>query len=183
MKKAGLAVLSRTLFTGAAVAASACFGVSAAIADEAVDKAIDAKLSKYDAKLPLWAIQTGTAPRMLELTWYFNNMWYGAQAGNWDLARFEVYRAEETVKPIYVVRQKREATLKPWAEFALPALIKAIEAKDKKAFVKAYDEAIDGCNSCHAASAGGPLKSMAAFKITRPKAPMFSNIDYKGPAK
>lgn len=181
MKKLGPIEFSRGAFVGAALLASAYLGISAAVAQDSVDKAIDAKMSKYDAKLPLWAIQPGTAPRMIELTWYFNNMWYGAQAGNWDLARFEVYRAEETVKPIYVVRQKREATLKPWAEYALPALIKAIEAKDKKAFVKAYDEAIEGCNSCHAASSGGPLKSMAAFKITRPKAPMFSNIDYKGP--
>ena len=177
MKKLGLTV--RGIFIGTALLASAYLG-SPAVAQDNVNKAIDAKLSTYDGKLPLWAIQAGTAPRMIDMTIYFNNMWFGARAGNWDLARFEVYRSEEAVKAIYVVRPKRIDTLKPWAEFALPALVKAIEAKDKAGFEKAYDAAIAGCNGCHAASGGGPLKSMAAFKITRPKTPMFSNIDYKG---
>jgi hypothetical protein len=169
--------LSPVALIGIALLLSAWQGPPAGAQD---NKAIDAKLSNYDGKLALWAIQPGTAPRMIELTIYFNNMWFGAQAGNWDLARFEVYRSEETIKGVYVVRPKREATLKPWAEYALPALIKAIEAKDKAAFEKAYDAAIAGCNGCHAGSGGGPLKSMAAFKITRPTAPLFSNIDYKG---
>jgi len=173
MKKRGL------MFIGTALLASAYLG-SPVVAQDSVDKAIDAKLSTYDGKLPLWAIQPGTAPRMIEMTIYFNNMWFGAQAGNWDLARFEVYRSEEAVKGTYVVRPKRIATLKPWAEYALPGLIKAIEAKDKARFENAYDAAIAGCNGCHAASGGGPLKSMAAFKITRPTTPLFSNIDYTG---
>lgn len=146
-----------------------------------VKKAIDARFTTADRALPLWAIQPGTAPRMMELTLYFNNMWFGAQAANWDLARFEAYRAEETVKGIYVTRPARTAAVKAWAEPSLGALIKAIEAKDKAAFEKAYDDAIAGCNACHIPSEGGPLKSMKAFKITRPTTPIFSNIDFKGP--
>ena len=153
----------------------------AGVTPDEVNTAIDAKFTTYNGTLPLWQIQSGTAPRMVELTIYFNNMWFGAQAGNWDLARFEAYRSEETTKAVYVTRAKRISTLKPWAESALPALIKAIEAKDKAEFEKAYDTAIAGCNGCHAGSSGGPLKSMAAFKITRPTAPLFSNIYYKGP--
>ncbi|MBI2226564.1 MAG: hypothetical protein HYU44_16820 [Betaproteobacteria bacterium] len=171
-------VLSRGMFIGIALLVSAWQGPPA-VAQDNVDKAIDAKFSKYDGKLPLWAIQPGTAPRMIDMTIYFNNMWFGAQAGNWDLARFEVYRTEEAIKGIYVVRPKRIDTVKPWAESALPALIKAIEAKDKKGFEKAYDNAIAGCNGCHAGSGGGPLKSMASFKIIRPTTPLFSNIDFK----
>lgn len=179
VKQPGLAALSRGILIGLALLVSAG-QVPLAVAQADINKAIDAKFTTYDGKLPLWEIQPGTAPRMLELTLYFNNMWFGAQAGNWDLARFEVYRSQEATKAIYVTRPKRIATMKPWADFALPALIKAIEAKDKAGFEKAYDEAIGGCNGCHAASGGGPLKSMAAFKITRPTAPMFTNIDFKG---
>jgi hypothetical protein len=179
LKKPGLMALSRGMLIGIALLVSAG-QVPLAVAQENINKAIDAKFTTYDEKLPLWQIQPGTAPRMLELTLYFNNMWFGAQAGNWDLARFEVYRSQEATKAIYVTRPKRIATMKPWADFALPALIKAIEAKDKAGFEKAYDEAIGGCNGCHAASSGGPLKSMGAFKITRPTAPMFTNIDFKG---
>ena len=171
--------LSRGILIGIALLVSAA-QVPLAVAQEDVNKAIDAKFTTYDGKLPLWEIQPGTAPRMLELTLYFNNMWFGAQAGNWDLARFEVYRSQEATKAIYVTRPKRIGTIKPWADFALPALIKAIEAKDKAGFEKAYDEAIGGCNGCHAASGGGPLKNMGAFKIIRPATPMFTNIDFKG---
>ena len=172
-------VLSRGMLIGIALLVSAWQG-PLAVAQDNVNKAIDAKFTTFDGKLPLWAIQPGTAPRMIEMTIYFNNMWFGAQAGNWDLARFEVYRTEETIKGVYVVRAKRTSTLKPWVESALPPLIKAIEAKNKAAFEKAYDAAVDGCNGCHAGSGGGPLKSMAAFKITRPTSPLFSNIDFKG---
>ena len=150
-KREGPMALWQSLLVGLALLVCGFQG-SSAIADENVNKALDAKFSKYDEKLPLWRIQPGTAPRMIELTIYFNNMWFGAQAGNWDLARFEVYRSEETTNAVYVVRPKRIATLKPWAEFAFPALIKAIEAKDKAAFEKAYDAAIEGCNGCHAGS-------------------------------
>ncbi|MDP2729179.1 MAG: hypothetical protein Q8O55_01695 [Dehalococcoidales bacterium] len=188
MKKLVMVTAMVVVLLGIAVLVSACTGSQTpatptvpAVTQEDVTKAIDAKFTTYDGKLPLWTIQPGTAPRMVELTIYFNNMWFGAQAGNWDLARFEAYRSEEASKAVYVTRAKRIDTLKPWAESALPALIKAIEAKDKAEFEKAYDTAIAGCNGCHAASSGGPLKSMAPFKITRPTAPLFSNIDYKGP--
>lgn len=154
---------------------------SPGVSQEEIKKAIDDRFSTVDRKLPLWEIQPGTASRMVELTIYFNNMWFGAQAGNWDLARFEIYRSEETVKAIGVTRPARTAVLKPWADTNLGALVKAVEAKNLADFEKAYDAAIAWCNACHAASEGGPLKSLGAFKITRPTAPLFSNIDYKGP--
>lgn len=146
-----------------------------------ITKAIDDRFSKVDRQLPLWAIQPGTASRMVELTIYFNNMWFGAQASNWDLARFEVYRSEEAVKGVAVTRPARMPVLQPWADTNLGALKKAVEAKSLVDFTKAYDVAIGGCNACHEASDGGPLKSLRAFKITRPTSPLFSNIDYKGP--
>ncbi|MBI4186479.1 MAG: hypothetical protein HY530_03105 [Chloroflexi bacterium] len=80
-----------------------------------------------------------------------------------------------------VTERPMVTVLKAWADPNLAALIKAIEAKDKAEFEKAYDTAIVGCNGCHAGSEGGPLKSMAAFKIVRPTTPLLSNIDYKGP--
>lgn len=154
---------------------------TAGVTQQDVTAAIDARFTTVDRKIPLWSIQAGTAPRMLELTLYFNNMWFGAQAGNWDLARFEIYRSDETIKAIGVTRPARMALLEPWAATHLEALTKAVEAKDLPAFETSYDTAIAACNACHAGSSGGPLSSMAAFKITRPTAPLFSNIDYGGP--
>ena len=154
---------------------------SPGVTKDDVKKAIDERFTTVDRKLPLWSIQSGTAPRMIELTEYFNNMWFGAQAGNWDLARFEIYRSEETVKAIGVTRPARTALLEAWSKPNLEALTKAVEAKNLADFENAYDAAIAGCNVCHVASEGGPLKSMGAFKIIRPTAPIYSNIDFKGP--
>lgn len=60
----------------------------------AVDQAINDKFGKYAAELPMWRIQPGTAPRMVELTEHFNLMWFAAQAGNWVFADFEIYRSD-----------------------------------------------------------------------------------------
>ena len=169
------------LMLGILVGCTAGPAGSPGVTQEGVKTAIDERFTTVDRNLPLWAIQPGTASRMIELTVYFNNMWFGAQADNWDLARFEIYRSDETVKAIGVTRPARTAMLQPWADSNLTALVKAVEAKNLADFEKAYDTAIAGCNACHTVSEGGPLKSMGAFKITRPTAPLFSNIDYKGP--
>ncbi len=145
-----------------------------------VQKAIDATFSKRNPNLPLWQAQRGTAPQMMEITMHWNNMWFAAQGGNWDFARFEVYRTEEAIKVIAITRPARMAMLKPWEDATLPPLIKAIEAKNLPEFEKAYDAGVAGCNACHTVSEGGPLKSLKAFKVTRPTTPLFSNLDFRG---
>ena len=65
--KSKATVLSRGMFIGVALLVSALQGPPA-VAQDNVDKAIDAKFSKFDGKLPLWAIQPGTAPRMIDMT-------------------------------------------------------------------------------------------------------------------
>ena len=116
---------------------------------------------------------------MREMTESFDLMWFAAQAGNWDFAGFEIYRAGEQVKAIPVTRPAREALVNAWAGPNLKALEDAAKAKDKAAFEKAYDAAIAGCNTCHLASTGGgfPMKSI---KVVRPTTPAFSSLDYKG---
>lgn len=167
----------------AAIALVSCAGPAgppgAAASPEDINKAINEKLATYDKNVPLWSIQAGTAVRMRELTESFNLMWYAAQAGNWDLAGFEVYRADGQVKAVAVTRPARVPMLNAWAEPNLKALNDAVKAKDIAAFEKAYDSAVAGCNACHVASEGGgfPMKSI---KVTRPTQPTYSNIDYKG---
>lgn len=150
-------------------------GAAASAAD--VAKAVDSKFSTYDKALPLWAIQPGTAPRMRQMTESFNLMWFAAQAGNWEFAGFEVYRAGEEVKSIAVTRPARAALLDAWSVPNLKALSDAVKAKDKAAFEKAYDAAIAGCNACHAPSEGGGFK-IGSIVVTRPTAPLFPNLKY-----
>ncbi|MBI4319839.1 MAG: hypothetical protein HY675_15220 [Chloroflexi bacterium] len=144
-----------------------------------VEEAIAEKLSSYNADVPLWRLQSGTAPRMMELTDHFNLMWFAAQAGNWILADFEVYRSDETLKGIDVTRPARTAGLRAWWKPAETELREAVKAEDLEAFTQAYDRAIAGCNSCHVASVGGGI-SLKGVKVTRPTTPLFDNLDYAG---
>jgi hypothetical protein len=152
-----------------------------AAANKALAEGVDKKFVSYDANLPLWRIQPGTAPRMRELTESFNLMWFAAQSGNWEFAGFERYRADEEVKTIAVTRPARAQMLNDWAEPSLKALEDAIKAKDRLAFEKAYDNAIAGCNACHSVSKGGGF-AIKAIKVTRPAEPLYPNLDYKGPS-
>ncbi|MBI4338998.1 MAG: collagen-like protein [Chloroflexi bacterium] len=145
-----------------------------------VQKAITDTLSTYNKSLPLWAIQPGTATVMRQFTESFNLMWFAAQGGNWDFAGFELYRVGEQAKIIRVTRPARTALLDNWATPNVAALSEAIKAKDKAAFEQAYDNAVAGCNFCHAGSEGGGFP-MEAIKITRPTAPIYSNINFNYP--
>ncbi|MBI2831169.1 MAG: hypothetical protein HYX79_02820 [Chloroflexi bacterium] len=135
--------------------------------------------NEADTKLGLWAAQPGTAPRMLELSTHFNIMWFAAQAGNWDVVTFEAYRVDETVKANVIVRPGRKAALEAWSKPTVATIQQAAKDKNLASFEKAYDTAVAGCNACHTVMGGGPLANMKAYKITRPTAPMFSNIDFK----
>lgn len=145
----------------------------------AEEKLINAKLNNYSADLAMWRIQPGTAPRMMELTEHFNLMWFAARAGNWVFADFEIYRSDEALKAIEVTRPARTAGLRAWWQPALTELRGAVTARDLGAFTRAYDRAIDGCNSCHVASTGGGF-SLRGVKVVRPTTPLFSNLDYAG---
>ena len=143
------------------------------------EKLINEKFNKFDGNLALWRVQPGTAPRMMELTEHFNQMWFAARAGNWVFADFEIYRSDETLKVIEVTRPARTAGLRAWWEPALAELRGAVRAEDLGAFSQAYDRAIAGCNSCHVASTGGGF-SLKGVKVIRPAAPLFPNLDYAG---
>jgi len=116
---------------------------------------------------------------MIELTDHFNIMWFGAQAGNWDVVMFEAYRVEETIKANVIVRPARKEALEAWSKPTVESIQQAAKDKNLDAFVKAYDTAVAGCNACHLVQGGGPLANMKGFKIVRPTVPLYSNIDLK----
>ncbi|MBI4302406.1 MAG: hypothetical protein HY664_07360 [Chloroflexi bacterium] len=101
---------------------------------------------------------------------------YRRQAGNWDVVTFEKYRVEETVKANVITRPARKDALEAWSKPVVEAIGKAATDKKPQSFIQAYDNAIAGCNACHAAMGGGPLKTMSVYKITRAASPMFANI-------
>ena len=62
---------------------------------------------------------------------------------------------------------------------ALVPLRSAVKSADMAGFTAAYDKAIEQCDACHVDSEGGDI-SLKGVKITRPTAPVYSNLDYRG---
>lgn len=83
-------------------------------------------------------------------------LWRAGQEGNWDFALYElgnlrgafgrVGRAHPTEHDTSLPDMIASVTEQPFNN-----LKDAIQSKDRAAFVKAYDDLTDGCNSCHQA--------------------------------
>jgi hypothetical protein len=97
-------------------------------------------------------IQPGLGTVMIEYGKRYYIMYYAAKAGNWDLAKYELKEAREIQEVGETTRPSKAAMLKAFEEKYLDPLEKAIEAKDWNAFEKAYNDGIEGCNNCHAAT-------------------------------
>jgi hypothetical protein len=102
-------------------------------------------------------------------------LWFAGRARNWPLAEFEVHEIREGLEDA----AKLHPTLKgdiPVAEMIksnldapLEDLAKAIAAKDRGQFTRAFDKLSAGCNACHTAAAHPYIR------IQRPTVPPVTN--------
>ena len=103
----------------------------------------------------------------------FQNMYYAAQGGNWALAAYMSKYMNGAMNPAKVTKP---AEYKTWASFysgAWQPVEKAIQAKDLKAFDKAYTEVIGTCNGCHQSMGYGFIE------VVHLKAPVDAGMNYK----
>lgn len=103
----------------------------------------------------------------------FQNMYYAAQGGNWALAAYMSKYMNGAMNPAKVTKP---AEYKTWASFysgTWQPVEKAIQAKDLKAFDKAYTEVISACNGCHQAMGYGFIE------VVHLKAPADQGVNYK----
>ena len=103
------------------------------------------------------------AHAMVDVTYHFSNLWFAAQKRNWSLADF--YLSETKSKLRWAVRLKPirkdaanqeirlEAILEAVENSPLKDLDSAIKDKDSERFERAYRSTLEGCYSCHKASA------------------------------
>ena len=106
----------------------------------------------------------------------FQNMYYAAQGGNWALASYMSKYMNGAMTPAKITKP---AEYKTWASFytgTWQPVEKAINAKDIKAFDKAYKDVIGSCNGCHQAMGYGFIE------VTHLKAPVDPGINYKKPS-
>ena len=76
-------------------------------------------------------------------------LWFAGDAGNWPLADYEIDQLKDGFDDVN--EQLGGDTVEKAVAGPISALEKAVEAKDRAAFIRAYDQLTAGCNSCHRA--------------------------------
>ena len=172
-----------TATTASTVAPTAApAGVSAAV----FEKFLNDTFGKVNRDLALWNIQPGLGTVMVEYGNRFSRLWFSANAGNWDMAKYQLDEMTEIQEVGETTRPGRAPMLKAFEDGFLAPIDKAILAKDKAAFTTAFNNAVGGCNGCHAASTGSAAtpgynwKSYAYVKVEVPTIDPAPYIDWKG---
>jgi hypothetical protein len=106
-------------------------------------------------------------------------LWFAGEAGNWALAAYELdelgegfddvekYHRTHKDSPVPIPEAVEKIMRAPLADAG-----RAIGAKDRERFERAFDAVTDGCNRCHQATNFG-------FNVVqRPTANPFSNQDF-----
>lgn len=124
---------------------------------------------------------------MADVAFNWSNLWFAAGKKNWPLARYFFDEARQSMRWTIVIRPVRQlpdgGTVDVKGIFtafdmsALAAVQLAIEDEDHGQFVTAYKSALDGCYSCHVASAKPYLRTVV------PTAPASTLIDFEPAAK
>src|SRR6516162_3430453 len=142
--KRGLIMSRLAQGIGVLFAGSLAFAGVAAIAEDA-PKDLQKEINEVKSVLPKFAIP------MREVGDRFQNMYFAAQGGNWALAAYMSKYMNGAMNP---AKLTKPAEYKTWASFysgTWQPVEKAIQAKDLKAFDKAYMDVIGACNGCHQA--------------------------------
>ncbi len=100
-------------------------------------------------------------------------LWFAGRAGNWALADYEIDKLKEGFAD--VDKLIGGDTVQQAVGVHIDALQKAIEAKDREAFMRGFDRLSAGCNSCHR------LLDHAFIAIQRPALQPYSNQSFAPP--
>ena len=119
-----------------------------------VEKLVNSKFDTVTTTLTLWNIQPGLGTVMMEYGNRLSRVWFAANAGNWDMAKYQLGEMLEIQEVGETTRPGRAPLLKAFEDGYLTALDKAIDTKDKDTFANAFNDTIAGCNACHTASTG-----------------------------
>lgn len=134
-----------------------------------VKNLVNDKFNTVNRKLALWNIQPGLDTVMIEYGNRLARLWFAATADNWDMAKYQLDEMIEIQEVGETTRPKRAAPLKAFEDGYLKALDAAVLAQDKGQATDALNNAITGCNACHAASTGTNWSSYAYVQIQLPQ--------------
>ena len=123
------------------------------------------------------AYSPGLGEFMLQTQARHLKLWLAGNAGNWELADYEIDELKEGLEdavkyvPVYknmpVGPMIDSAIMKPIDEVEA-----AIKARDRARFTASFDKLTEACNSCHAAS------NRAFIVVQRPTGVQFPNQSF-----
>jgi len=124
---------------------------------------------------------------MIDVGYHMSNLWFAAQAQNWDFAAFEVDETRNRIRWTLRISQTRKTPdgsvldMKPLFDgidkSVMTPLKEAVATKDLKVFVPAYRAMLEACYQCHKAAGKPYLRPMI------PSAPPQTIINYDPSAK
>ncbi len=94
-------------------------------------------------------IQPGLGTVMFEYSLRYGRLWFAVQAGNWDMARYELFEMREDQEVGETTKPARASSLKTFESNYLDPLGAALDKHDTSAAVSAFTDGINGCNACH----------------------------------
>ncbi len=115
------------------------------------------------------SINPGLGTIMIEYSTRMAKAWFAAQAGNWDMARYQIDEMKEIQETGEITRPKRAPQLKKFESKYLDTMDKAAEDKDLNKFQAAYTDAIKGCNDCHTQVKSDEFSNYGFIKVQIPK--------------
>lgn len=170
MKKTAFSILVALLLP--------CVSAMAAAPADTGDRAEIRALRKQIDELKKSVYHPELGEQMLILQIRHARLWFAGEAGNWNLATYEVQELKEAFDAV-VEHNPDNANLQPERlADVLPAMTsgpiadlrKAVDAKSKTAFEKAYDGLSAACTGCHRIAGNDMLV------IQRPKTPLLDNL-------
>ena len=112
--------------------------------------AIDYRLNHIDRNLALWNLQPGLGTVMIEYGERMTRLWFAVQAGNWDMAAYQLKEALEIQETGEVTRSAHADQLKAFETTYLDPIDTDIQNQDQAQFEADFTAALTGCNACHA---------------------------------
>jgi hypothetical protein len=100
-------------------------------------------------------------------------LWHAGRSRNWELATYEIQQLRSTLVRSAALYLNIPIDLVVTADAPLEDMLKAVKARDDKAFVTAYESLTAACNTCH--QAGG----VGFVRMVTPRASSFTNQDFK----
>ncbi len=131
-----------------------------------VETALNQRFSSVDRALLLWSVQPNLATVMLEYGLRFFMMQKAAEAGDWAMARYQLTEQLETQREAETISGAGQAALlTSFQQNSLDPLATDIQNKDLPSFTAHFNEAVTGCNNCHAATLHGYIVVRPAMQI------------------